>query len=758
MKNLSLLLLILMSSILPARATAPGADCDAEFTFTVDGLTVSFTDASTADPGPILEWMWDFGDGTTSTDPNPVHTYAEPGEYDVCLTIHADGACWDDVCESNIPVAGGGECMVSAELAALDGTSAQFIGAVTPAPDVVTYTWIFGDGSTFTETTAGTPSDPVHTYAEPGVYNVCVVIETGGGCVDEYCFEIEIPGGGGDCTADFEFVTDGFTASFYETATATGDIIEYFWEFGDGTTSTDPNPEHTYTLPGTYEVCLTIFVAGGCSDTWCDVVVIGGGGDCESDFEFDTDGLSVHFFETADGGGDDIVSYAWSFGDGTGSDIPNPVHTYAADGVYLVCLTIITADGCMSTFCDEVVVEGDGGPCEAYFVVTDITLTPDGYVVHFNNESAAAGDIVSTLWYFGDGTSDTTFDGEHLYTESGAYVVCLVITTADGCVDEYCFELVLGEGEDCVSEFNFEVSGLYAYFEENADGAGADIVSYYWSFGDGGTSDEPNPEYMYATPGDYEVCLTITTGDGCLDTWCDVVTIEAPEGDCEADFEIDDITETDEGWLVAFDNDSDGDELYTWTFGDGSGSEAENPEHIYAESGVYLVCLTVGIAGTDCYDEFCMEVYVGGDDDCISEEMIDSTYACTEEYDPVCGCNGVTYSNACYAQYYGGVIYWTEGACGGTGIQEETIIGTLQVSPNPAVQQANIQFSAKTTADVRITVLNTIGEVMLTPIEHTVMSGTYAVSLDVTSLSSGIYIVQVSDGQFMQTAKLMITR
>jgi len=1078
---------LFITSFFVTELSAVVADCDAQFEFSVDGMTVYFTDASTADPGPIIGWTWDFGDGTTSTLENPVHTYAEPGEYDVCLTIHADGGCYDDKCESNIPVGageptcdaefewsgaeltinffdaseadaaivgylwdfddgttsndenpehtfpapgvyevcltietegfdeactsttchvvivggigpdcsasfdyevdgstvyfesstdpgpgdvesyswdfgdgtegdganpiheydagsyivcftvvfadgctatycddiliegGGDDCNVSAEVIGAEGMSKHFFASVEPEFDEVTYTWTFGDGTVYTEITAGGPSDPWHEYAEPGVYIVCVTIETGGGCIDSYCFEVEVGdgdcnaafewetdgltvhffngstgtgeasyewyfgdggdsnvedpihtyepgsyvvclvvtyttddgecvdeicyeisiGGGGDCESDFEWEGEGMTIHFFETATGTGDVsyswdfgdgsssddanpvheydepgiytvcllvtyedggeicsaltcydvevgeggdcesdfefdadgltvhffetasgevIHYFWDFGDGEVSDDANPTHEYAIPGTYVVCLTIETAGGCEDTFCwEVTITEGGGDCESDFEFDEDGLTVHFFETADGGGADIISYLWTFGDGGTSDDANPTHIYDVPGTYVVCLTIITGDGCTSTYCDEITIEGGDGDCEAYFEITSMELIPDGWIVNFNNESEADGDITSVTWYFGDGTTAETFDAEHLYTEPGTYVVCLVITTIDGCTDEYCDEIVIEGGDECEADFDWEEDGLTVTFTEDADGGGADILSYLWTFDDGEVGFGPEVTHTYDVAGEYEVCLTIVTFDSCIDTHCEWINIEGGGIPCEAGFEIESIEETDLGWVVNFTNTSTGSDNYAWTFGDGGESDAENPEHLYEEPGIYLICLTIGEAGTDCFDEYCEEIFVGGDDDCMDATLIDSAFSCPEVYEPVCGCDGVTYDNACFAEHYGGILFWTEGTCATT-IQEENIFGVMSIHPNPAQTSATISYVVQMAADVRIDITDITGRNITAPVLQQSVAGSYQFVLDTHDFASGIYLVKISGGGDAETQKLIITK
>ncbi len=676
MKNLILSLFLVTA--LNSFGTVAISDCNAAFEYTVDGMTVTFIDASAADPGPILEWTWDFGDGTTSTDENPVHTYAFPGEYDVCLTIHADGACYDTKCESNIPVEMGGGCFTTFTFVT-DGLSAMFTSDTDPGPgDVVSYAWTFGDGGTSAE------ANPDYTYDISGAYLVCLVVTFADGCTAEFCNEVLVDGVGADCmvTAEVTGVV-GANHHFYASVTPAADEITYTWYFDDGTTFTETT-------------------AGTASDPW---------------------------------------------------------HEYATSGVYNVCVVIETGAGCIDEYCFEIVVDG-GGDCIVTAEVTGVV----GANHHFYASVTPDADEITYTWYFDEGTTftettaGTPSDPWHEYATPGVYNVCVVIETGAGCIDEYCFEIIVDGGGDCEAAFEFSTDMVTASFFETADGAGSDIISYFWDFGDGSTSTDLNPTHVYTLGGTYLVCLTITTADGCVNTVCEEVDVEGVGGDCEAKFDIVSITDTGSGWVVELDNNSTGSEIYAWTFGDGGTSDTANPEHLYEEAGIYTICLTIGIPGTDCFDEKCEEVFVGGGVDCINPATIDSTYGCIDVYEPVCGCDGITYDNSCYAIYYGGVVFYTDGACGGVSVQEETIIGTIRVQPNPAQNNTTINYAINAGGLVTIQVMDLTGKIMLTPIEHYSIPGTYNVELNTGNLSSGLYIINIATNGENAIEKLVISK
>jgi len=222
-------------------------------------LEVQFTDESTGD---ITEWFWDFGDGETSSEQNPTHEYNASGSYAVELEATGPGGSDTESKPDYITVYDPPVADFSATpLVTPVGSNIAFTDESTG--NVNSWLWDFGDGNTSTD------QNPVHAYTDGafvgdfGVFTVTLTV-TGYGGQDQkvrtdYITIYEVP------TADFvASPREGFvTLPVDFVSSTTGVINSYLWEFGDGETSTEANPAHDYTSPGTYGVSLTVTGPGG---------------------------------------------------------------------------------------------------------------------------------------------------------------------------------------------------------------------------------------------------------------------------------------------------------------------------------------------------------------------------------------------------------------------------------------------------------------------------------------------------------------
>ena len=219
-------------------------------------LTVTFTDASNGDPS---SWAWDFGDGTTSTEQSPVHTYTAVGEYDVELTVTRGGATATVLKSGFVRVL---EPLSITGFSATDTNGpapfqTTFSAVLAGSQENISYLWDFGDGDTSTN------ASPTHTYANPGTYDVSLSVTglAGSDMATELNYISVIPATG----ANFTFIRRGLEVEFVDQSV--GSPSTYFWQFGDGSTSSQQEPTHRYDDNGSFLVQLTVNGPGGMSST-----------------------------------------------------------------------------------------------------------------------------------------------------------------------------------------------------------------------------------------------------------------------------------------------------------------------------------------------------------------------------------------------------------------------------------------------------------------------------------------------------------
>ncbi|MCB9232296.1 MAG: PKD domain-containing protein [Bacteroidia bacterium] len=532
------------------------------YSYSVSGNTVTFLDQS---GNGASQWLWIFDDGSTSTLQNPVHTYSQPGTYHVC--VEAWSSCgMDSVCQQ---ITIGCPSIVAAFSSSVSGSTVSFNDLSTNNP--TNWYWDFGDGQyAYTQ-------NPNHTYANNGVYTVCMTAWNS--CdSDTLCQQVTV-----NCalpTGGFTYVNNGLTYSF--TSQAGNGANQFYWNFGDGSYATSQNATHTYSQPGTYVVCLTAYNSCG-YDSTCQTITIG----CppiSAAFGYNVSGSVVNFFDQST---NNPTYWYWNFGDGQYAYTQNPTHTYANNGVYTVCMTA-------------------WNNCDADTICQIITINcalPTGGFTYVNNgltysfTSQAGNGANQFYWNFGDGSYATSQNATHTYSQPGTYVVCLTAYNSCG-YDSTCQTITIG-CPPISAAFGYNVSGsVVNFFDQSTNNP----TYWYWNFGDGQYAYTQNPTHTYANNGVYTVCMT--AWNNCdADTICQIITINCalPTGG---------FTYTNSGLTYSFTSQAgNGANQFYWNFGDGSYATSQNATHTYNQPGNYVVCLT---AYNSCgYDSTCQTITIG---------------------------------------------------------------------------------------------------------------------------------------------------
>ncbi|MFC2098360.1 PKD domain-containing protein [Bacteroidota bacterium] len=561
--------------------------CIADFTTKINTATskVQFTDRSTN----ATEWFWDFGDGNFSDLKDPAHTYAEPGWYEVCLSIYNGVTdCFAYRCiELQVGEEDPNFCYADFSYFVDEATNTvKFTDE--SSENVTNLYWTFGDG-TFIE-----DRNPIHTYRGPGIYEICLIVfDAITGCADEICQEIPVGVATCNLRADFAFFIDITKDAVTFNNRSGGTVTDYFWNFGDGVTSSAKDPSHSYEDPGFYLVTLSIMdEATGCNDHLAEFIQIGTV-DCRAAFEYKVDATTrnVQFYNKSQG---TLSEYYWDFSDGTFSDAKDPVHQFTKAGLYFVSLTVINDNGLCMDFIFEPIQVGTIECAAKFTYFIDSTTN----VAYFTPE--AIGTATDYLWYFGDGAISTGKEAKHQFKQAGYFTIGLnTFDEATGCMDYWEEVILIGSaGEDCRAGFSY-VSDPTTKKVKFGDRSKGKIVDYIWDFGDGDISLEQNPVHQYAVGGYYLVCQTVVNEFGIPNTFCDFVQMATSDAErCFAEFffTVDSATKT-----VDFVQESHGTpDKFLWNFGDGTTSTAENPQHTYTSSGYFVVELSISNSTTKC--------------------------------------------------------------------------------------------------------------------------------------------------------------
>jgi len=532
-------------------------------------------------------YLWEFGDGTVSTEANPGKVYNAAGAFDVKLKVSNQAGCADSLTKKEyIHLYSFGSLKISADDSAGCVPFKPFISS--NISDALSYLWDFGNGQTSTSASF-TP-----TYNTTGQYTVSLKVTMAGGCSFTKT-ETNFIKVASKPVALFSLSnTVGCAPLSPGITNQSSGATAYFWTFGDNTHSTEANPVKTYTQSGQYSIKLIVASAEGCQHSFQLTNSITVNAPVASFIASDSMGcppFTTNLTNMSQGSSSSL----WIFSDGTTSTENNPVKTFQNLGDYDVTLIVTSANGCKDTLSKT-------GFIKVNFEQASYTPPPPvracaPFTASFQNTDPNA---VSYLWDFGDGTTSTEANPTHVYENTGTYTVSLVVDYGTNCKQNYpVYQTIYVEGGAPI--FTVDISPCPPHevsFRDTTPGA----VSWYWEFGDGSTSTEQYPTHVYDEKKIHHVTLTTTTLGGCTNTYIgfNVVNFATLSATFTSYYTPGPFPRT-----VTFQNTTPGATSWNWDFGDGTTSTEQNPVHTYQTEGNYTVSLIVN-------SDSCERTGVGG--------------------------------------------------------------------------------------------------------------------------------------------------
>ncbi len=472
------------------------------------------------------------------------------------------------------------------------GETAFFNATMTGGANV--HSWNFGEGAGWQNTG---PGGQAHTFNTPGTFTISYAASIQGataGCADTASVQVTVLP---SPTAQFTLDQDAACNVLVTDPTNTSlNGVAWNWDFGDGTTDTqfDP-PPHTYPVVGDHTITLTVVNADGCSDQTAQTVhvydppqvVIGAQNVCVGE-------VAAFMDQSITAPGNEVVSWAWDFGDGSTDTVAAPSHLYASAGIYTVTL-IATTPYCANIGSLPVVVEAK--PNAGFNTSPMVGCSP--LTVAFTNTSTGA---VSQVWDFGDGAGTTDPSPTHTFinlgTADSVRTVTLIVSTSAGCTDTATVDVVVSPAVQAL--FTHDAlpgcAPVDVQFTNNSTGANA----YSWDFGDGATSTATSPAHQYVNNTvflqNYTVTLVAIAPAGCTDTVQQTITVfpaasftftADPDSGCSP-FAL-----TFPPVLGAV--------AYEWDFGDGSTASGASPTHTYINTGISPLQYPVTLIATNAF-------------------------------------------------------------------------------------------------------------------------------------------------------------
>ena len=361
--------------------------------------------------------------------------------------------------------------------------------------------------------------------------------------------------------------------------TAPSGATSFFWDFKDAATSAQANPSHIFTTDGTFVVEFRESAAGPLIGT----ITITVFPEPELNILANPDGgcvpLNVNFQSISTIHPQiNVQNFNWTFGDGTGDNGPNPMHTYTNDGSFTVSLAIETNfSTCNVTEVFADFVTATQLPNVSFTTNPDPPLACDPPLnVTFTNTTTNAADHTFN-WVFGNGNTSMAQDPPAQdYNTVGDFTVTLTATDSVGCSNSVSQPVSVGSPTAAFTMPDTVCVGQTVEIENNSSAG-----NYQWTFGAGiipSTSTAPNPTILFTQIGTYNISLTVTSADGMC---TDMVSQTVVANILDPTFTATPTYSCEEPFIVSFTPNSTIGTSWLWDFGDSTTSIIESPVHTY---------------------------------------------------------------------------------------------------------------------------------------------------------------------------------
>ena len=536
------------------------------------------------EPGVTIQSvLWDFGDGTTSTERDPQHLFQNNGTYNVSLQITTTDGCIQTsssfITVNPKPVASytsNPECEYNA--VDFSSTSTVSIGAI------VSWNWSFGDGNT------SNLENPSNLYATNGSYPIGLAVVTDEGCVGT-AIGTQVVYKKPFASFNANAACSSKATNFSDASTSSNSITNYSWDYeNDGTIdNSTSNPSYIYPTIGNFDVHLIVEDANGCIDDTISNVIV----NALPVVDFTTTTVCPNFATdltdiTTVAGTATIANKFWDFGNDGSVDATtqNAQKLWSAGGNYDVELRIISTDGCEDSVVHSVLVYPK--PI-AEFTNTTVCF---GTTTNFtDNSTVGMSNTVSIWdWDFDDLNTSMIQNPTNDYLAHGLYDVTLMIETNNGCRDTITKEVEVYSQP--VIDFNMQNVCEYesVTFVNNTTIPGGDNMTYLWSFGDNSTLSVESPSHLYSTEGVYSVNLEATSINGCVsDSTIDVEIYDEPS----AQFALTNDCVYESFTFTDYSITTSTIDTWDWDYSEGNTSAQQSPTHTFNSEGVYPIRLIV---------------------------------------------------------------------------------------------------------------------------------------------------------------------